>query len=359
MGYADAVGDAIKGALCELAKLDDVGNAFFNELSPIDIPSAGRFWRPRLCDENPDDVLPPDVPFEGGQCECVTYRVTVRGRNESNPDPNALFGVADLVGPIFGVYVNGTSYGVRHGASACGGVRNFQYGSGGNGPEPFIDSVVRLDGLPDNCGDPPISIPPYPPGGVTIPISPTYITNEGDEISLLGDVTIFAPVAVFAPVTTVFAPVRVDLGGVTFDGTLELAPDFEFNFGTPPGDDSPGKPTPTDDPEDPDTSPDTDDDESNERLIGVYVRSRRVGRTAQTEIAGFNAPDLFVPRLASVYFRVRNRGTLGWLGPIDVKTTSAYIPVPANAFAVASRVDYESGWEGSKADVRRLADFGA
>jgi hypothetical protein len=221
---------------------------------------------------------------------------------------------------------------------------------------PFSEGTIqltRVDGQPDTCGNPDVPPPPpFPPGGDTFDIDVTYQDNDGDIVDIDGDVTIYAPI--IAPIipVTVYAPVTVDLGGVTFDGSLEFSPEFKFNFGTPPGDDSTGGGAPPSIPEPPDSDPDQPEDDSNVRLLGVVVRSQQSGRILQTEIAQVDGPTLYVPRIANVYFRVRSAGVSSWLGPYDVKTSNAWVPVPENTFAVGTAVDWESGWTGSASEIK-------
>lgn len=363
MSYADAVGDAIKSGFCRYLDAQDDATRYFNELSPIDLPNIGKYWKPRLCNDDPDDIptLPP--PFEGGQC-AVLYDVDVLFTASDNPISVPVVGprMGTALGPWVSVNTNFTFRGTVNGnpnrydyfieAFNADGIRVSESGSN----VPFSEGTIqltRVDGQPDTCGNPDVPPPPpFPPGGDTFDIDVTYQDNDGDIVDIDGDVTIYAPI--IAPIipVTVYAPVTVDLGGVTFDGSLEFSPEFKFNFGTPPGDDSTGGGAPPSIPEPPDSDPDQPEDDSNVRLLGVVVRSQQSGRILQTEIAQVDGPTLYVPRIANVYFRVRSAGVSSWLGPYDVKTSNAWVPVPENTFAVGTAVDWESGWTGSASEIK-------
>lgn len=347
MGFVESVGDAIKAALCTNLRLGDNANEFFNELSPIDLPNFSKYWRPKLCDDDPAQVIPPAPPFLGGQCVGVAYRVVVRTNTALGSTSNSTG--RNVIGPISGAFARDIPGGSELVVSANPD-KAIAISSAPASQvflNPTIIQITREDNQPDTCGNPDPIIPPWPPGGKTFNISPTYIDNEGDTVNLSGNFTLFAPIGIFAPFVRVFAPVTVDLGGITFNGTLELAPEFNFNFGTPPGFTGPGRPTGTAPDEDPSTSPDTPEDEGDMKLIGIVVRSQPSAGTQTTELDETNAPDLFVPRLANAYFRTRNGTVLGWFGPIDIKTTSAFVPVPPNVNAVDARVSYQKGWSGS------------
>jgi hypothetical protein len=226
---------------------------------------------------------------------------------------------------------------------------------------PQIVSISRVDGQPDDCGSPPPDIPTFPPEGVTIPIEISYENNEGDTVIELGDLTFNVPI--FAPVgivnAPIYAPITIETPDFNLNGRVEISPEFNVEVSPGGGDNSPGSGDDPSIPENPDDAPSTEDDGRNERLIGVFVRSQQGSGTQTTEINQDDAPDLYVPRLANVYFRVRANGSLGWQGPVDVKTTSAWIPVPANSFAIAARADWERGWSGTVTEVFDTVDFGA
>lgn len=104
------------------------------------------------------EIGPP--PFPGGQCEGVIYTVTLQNNSTSGP-----FGAPQTrsgPGPVVGAFVTITlapSTGVAGIEFANGKVNTL---SGGSVAAPTILGVVRQDGQPDLCGDPPAPIVPGP-----------------------------------------------------------------------------------------------------------------------------------------------------------------------------------------------------
>ena len=120
------------------------------------------------------------VPFTGGQCPGVMYRVVV-GRRANIAPPSADIPY-DVVGPVRGIRTativpspgNDVLQGwLQHGQGQevnLGGMF-FKLNGQDNNPQWLIVSVTRLDGLPDNCGNPPAEPRPVP-GVPTAPTSP-------------------------------------------------------------------------------------------------------------------------------------------------------------------------------------------
>ena len=117
------------------------------------------------------EVGPP--PFPGGQCEGVIYTVTLQNNSTSGPfgAPQSRSGP----GPVVGAFVTITlppATGVAGIEFANGKINTL---SGGSVAAPTILGVVRQDGQPDLCGDPPAPITPGPnpppdPGPVGGPV---------------------------------------------------------------------------------------------------------------------------------------------------------------------------------------------
>lgn len=361
--YLNALNDSIRDGACFLLNQGDNAVRFFNEISPVDAPNAPRYWLPKLCDEDPGNYTPPTAPFEGGQCPGVDYTVTVDVTriNSFCSQVSSQYSSSGFIGPITSVDLRDP---FRIGQCPAGDPNSrltVTHSPGGVTTESTLEAfgttapfeitniaIARTDGQPDTCGNPEPDIPPWPPAGDTYNISPTYIDNSDNSVNLSGNVVLFAPVfAPFVPVK-VFAPIRVDLGGVVIDGTIEFAPDFTVNLGAPSGDNSPGNPDGNPDDEDPTGVPTTPDDEDNRRLLGLFVRSVSDGTDKATRVAQSNGPDLFVPRLAQVYFRVRAGRTVGWSGPFDVNTQSQWVPAPRNAIATTARTHWLGGWSGTQ-----------
>lgn len=345
--FVESTKSAIQTGLCNYLSFAGKGESWFNELSPVDLPSTGQFWDRVLCDRN-DGLPPTPPPFDGGQCPGALYRFfATRTRFDFEPscDPQVtnpqLLAVGPVSGPFFREFdvpqpdrvgqewfmIDGNGNEMTFGTSsrdeAC------------SSSTLTIDSVVREDGQPDDCGNQTPAPAPFPTGGETTPINITYVNNEGDNVTELGDLRIFAPV-VIAPVN-IIAPIRVELPDLVFDGTIQLAPEFSIGLNPPTIDDSPGDVDAPPPPEDPSTSPDTPSDESNAELIGAVVTVSDADESLATQIFGGQGPDVFAPRLGTLAFRVRVAGATAWFGNYPVQNSTQFFPAPRGAIAVDAR----------------------
>ena len=141
-------------------------------------------------------TLPPPPPFIGGQCPVsytvrTLYTVLINGSPNPNQPANA-----SVQGKIYGVRNVGNSLQI-----SCDGAPQsypnmggnwYQYGNiAGGDTSTFkvldgslrIDYIVRPDGQPDNCGNPPggfPDVPPPAPGNETYNINITN-NNDGDN----------------------------------------------------------------------------------------------------------------------------------------------------------------------------------
>jgi hypothetical protein len=345
VSFPEAVGTAVKSAFCAYLGANANAESFFNELSPVDLPETGQFWNRALCDRN--QALPPTPPpFTGGQCP-TTYSIRFerRVRNSQCDD----YGPWNLNGPLGAYQGPISSISTVTSESQGGGFLDELRVVAANGTFDIAAvsrpedcglvaqvrniEVIRQDGQPDNCGDPTADPPPFPPEGDVTNVNITYVNNEGDNVTELGDLVIFAPV-VIAPVT-VIAPIRVDLPDVSFNGNIVLSPDFNIQLQPPSFRRGPGDTDAPPPPENPDTSPTTPQDDSTRRIIGAITTvTSDPSSGLATEVASATGPDLFVPRMGTLSFRVRASGSLSWTTPVDIKTTRQFIPAPENVQAL-------------------------
>lgn len=340
--FVEAMTGFMKANFC--AALDVLGDAV--TLGSELVPGPGPFINVAnglgalVCDRPPDNLAAPEPPFTGGQCPGVNYRITW---NWSAPGFNSGPQTADRTGPL-GFSRAGT------GSLDCGSsgltynVYTLTEGTGVNpvslaagcGAEVNDLTVTRLDGQPDNCGDPPAPLPE--PGD-------TY--NFGGDITYEGDdnTNITVPVtAVFAPIFvdvdgSLRIPVNVDVGGVEFTGNLEVSPSFTLNLRPKGITSGPGKP---DDPELGPGQPGVpvpEDEEDVEVIVGVLVFSTLVGNNNDaTGFPSVGGPTFLVPRLGSVQFAIKTGNSIGWTSDLDVKNLECYVPCPAPQGAIAVRV---------------------
>lgn len=177
----------------------------------------------RMCKPRNQEPPPPQKPFNGGQCNCVQYRI-----NYTNYLGGSEWYTADTTqyGPLSGPSIEGDgpnkSYGLYVGAPGCGERHRYNFISGfenwaiaPNAAFCTINSITRVDGSPDDCGDPPPQYPPVvvPPGDLTTN-APVTINNT----SVVVPVTII-PTTIVAPVY-IRPTLNVDVGGVNVNFDL-------------------------------------------------------------------------------------------------------------------------------------------
>lgn len=339
----------------------------------------------------------PPPPFTGGQCPGVAYRVFGRGTGtfQGNPQVRTLTtpDISGVLGPI-SIRTTGT-----------GNSTNWQVVSrNAQGGEVITDSlptepsafwsnrdwgirlIERIDGLPDNCGDPPGGDPIPPPPAPPVPIPPDIdlpVTPDGGGPDVdftfsprVGPVFIGAGGGLVIPVN-----VRINGPNININSPISVPvnislPGFGISFpgqggggGRP---DNPAAPTPPGPPPRPIPGPprevccnprpspgpeiEVEGDEPVEppgdgrRLIGI-----RVSCTVNSALGSFTvigqgggANNLYLPRLANIYFDVRAENQEGQLlpatiGPIPIQLLTQYVPVPEDVLTVRWRVVRESG----------------
>lgn len=360
-------------ALRAVAAYQNRVNDWTGFTGPLDldrvVPPANAIHR-NICNNEPPALPPP--PFEGGQCDCRTYDVAVQVQRYNGD------GSADIVTlgfPIFGpirdifLLVNGgpnpfkvstvfiESKGGDFGQNCPDNVTLGTLGDignlGQNQPDPEIVDILITpqDGLPDDCGSPPIQLPPLPPDGDRFILPDfTYINDVDIEVSL-GPIEFTLK---YIDLDVDFRPrlnFEINLGGAVFNGqfNLDVTNEFEFDVDLdlfpidifPPGGGrpdegfpdpdgpEPGDPfDPTPPPEDPPEEP--GDPRLGRRLVGVRVVTTDVDSSRLTVIFqdGGN-PDLYVPDLGLVNFYGQLGGEVsGWTEDFRVKNTDQIIKVP-------------------------------
>lgn len=356
--WLDSAEDAVKGAFCSYLSNVDRYFSFWSELG-IPTDQVNPQLKSYVCDDD-GPPGPPPPPFTGGQCD-VDYDVSVnRCNNDGSPGASVDQNQPGPIGPLQITNIvdadefvpNRKQYFWRYtydGGNAIESASSFSTCA-------LSLSVVRSDGMADNCGDLPPDIPPVEP--VTQPISFTYTDASDNSVNVNADLTIFAPIfapiGIFAPIIRV--PIRINGPNFDFSGNLNL-PDLNIDIYPSPARPSTGVPDPVPDvePDSPD-SPTTEEDDSTRELLGILVRSQPVGETRTTEIAQPDAPTLYVPRLANAWFRVRFGRRYSWMGPYDVKATNTFVPVPPDVVVVATRAIGEQGWQANKFEIYKSSE---
>lgn len=342
MSFRDDLIGGIRSAACTYIQGVGAANDWLQSIIPTTPnPPFEAGLNGLLCDDpTPPPQTPP--PFTGGQCPEVLYNVSWAYQIEGNPETTGVLnGVRGPVGvenvdtpppspgkqgrilqrvgtpSELGFLIFSTSEEVTSGLS--------------------ITAIVRADGLPDDCGDPEVIIPPFTPPTITVPVPDP---GGGPDIDV--DVTLFAPV-IIGP--NVFAPVRIEGPNFDIDGRINFQPNFNIEVGiggTGGGGGTTVPPEPEDDfdPESPDEPPAAD----GRRIIGLIVTLNTDSIVRATELAqDGDIGSILVPRIAIAYLISNNGGVRVPLSGVDLKLRNTYIPVPPDVEVVSWRIHTEPG----------------
>lgn len=319
-----------------------------------------------ICNRQPPQDQP--LPFNGGQCP-VEYTVTATATLKYQPDGSTIetdTNSTNVFGPILGLrYITGTSglqqQVVVDAHNAVGVPTAFNlFGTGGlfYWTGATITGVVRVDGQPDNCGNPPRPVPPDPSpgwnvGGDTI----TYVNADNVEVTVpvtfqIGNGYVDINAQINVPITinvnndfSLQATVNFHTGDINFSVVNDVKGAVNFNTGgigngnvvtiNPP-------PNSSDDP-----GEGQDDPRDDRAIVGVLVTvtSEPTGRA--TKIGQEDNPDIYAPRLGNVNFLCRIGTSLsgGWTGDIQVKNRRHLIPCPWKSGAIDVKGTPEPGVE--------------
>lgn len=363
--FRDELFNSVRGGFCQALQLQRnyygwVGrNPFFitGRLAQGFMDAAYRL----MCNQEPPP--PPDPDFTGGQCDNVSYDVTVtyevrQSGSVLDADTRLLRvnGKVNGLRPVLDNDEPGTSYQIQLLVDPAnnGGI-DFVNVTAGSGGGPYtstqgIDSIVRTDGAPDTCGDPPPPIPEPEPGFNEPNVPVVYSPDFGPDITI-PLVFIFAPVRVNLT-GNLTVPVRINLGGINpqFNGDLNLNQgDLNLNFGNPnynrdglPNPD--GYEAPTDTPDVPDDVPDDvpnpppiSNDDVTTRILRACIVTVTSVSPAISEIYQDDNPNIYAPNLGYVNFAVNVGGTISWTSDIPVKNRRNFISCEWEGGAVSVR----------------------
>lgn len=341
----------LRGLLCT-ALPQAVDRALINLVAPVVgaslAPDLINWLQPATCAAPPPQDANPGLL--GGQCQAIyliqSAATLADGTTQAinwGPQPGPIVGIRMTwqVNPFFNTQRALPQILVTD-ATQPGGVRI--EGFGPIGPEDpnrvarhYFTSIVRQDGLPDNCGDRPPAPPNPPPSYPELPIPPFNVTVNGTNITINGFAT-FAPAVnipiyggIHIPVTVRIQPTISIPGGVRIPVYLQLPSltinpqisgielDLENVIDFPSGGDI--------------------EIPFVERLIGVNVQSAIEPDSPVTIVTGREgAPNLYVPRLAVVRFTSPAFAGSRQSNDIDVKSANQFVPVPwfygADAFTI-------------------------
>lgn len=364
--FGEAVGSAVKGAVCSFLSADDRLNNWLADKTGglYGNPGFTGGLRQALC-SNPNPVNPDaNLPFTGGQCPGVNYRLTITRTGQRRRCSNDSL-VADinatndqfLVGPV-SLQSTDTEF------NACGGEKQSllrkTWGGFTSGGSPattasslsslageYLDSpqisvvITRQDGQPDTCGNPPPQFDPpdNPDGSWNIgPINVEYTDNSGNTVNQNFNLNLFAPI--IGSFNRLSIPVKIGSPQIEVSGQLNLGfnPEFNFTFPRPPGSgetvDTPPPLPPTQI-----APPEPEPTDPTRRIVGCIVTVTGLNTLSPaTEVLQGDNPNLYVPRLGNVAFLIPvANGISGWGNEIPVKNTRCYVQCEPRQGAIAVR----------------------
>lgn len=383
--FRDELFNGIREAWCTAL---EYGGNFLDALpdplvdsSQVPIARMNRGLYRMFCNREPPAAYAP--PFEGGQCP-VTYRVYWRLFFQSQP--GATVTQDDLMGYTAGPigefelritnppYPSATLYGIR---STDGAAYPLGGSSTGSLGVPLGDqtrfeilSIVRNDGAPDDCGDPPeVPVGPPQPDYNDIDIDINYSPHTGPDITVPVNF-IFAPVRVNLN-GEVNIPVKIDIGNINvpITGNLNINnPSLNLNFGNPnyaPTD----KPTPDryDSPDDtPDNPPDVPEPVTpplptvpptdTKRIIRACIVTVSTVSPTNTVIGQGDNPDIYAPNLGFISFYIAIASKTSWTSDIPVKNKRNFIVCPWEGGALAVKGTPRPGVSWTISPVYALVD---
>lgn len=348
-GFRDSLESAVRGFYCTVSGPAATGlqvlGGVYNGLGAEDqgddlLETAGllRAAQNAICDRPPDaGDVEGLLPFAGGQCDCVEYVYERRFVSEFGETP---WTPTSSRGPISyrrerdGIF---TKIILTSKNSQCVLVDNLIRTT--NDPNDTLQveirNMERADALPDDCGNPPSTLPPYDPDLWTSPVPVVYDpVGGGPSVEIEPTVRIDPHLNVGG---NIIAPISI-----TFQDGSSLFGDFNLNTGDlnfGPGN-SGGGGTGTGPSEgDPEVPP----EEQPGVLVGLRVVSSELGGGSSTIIYQEDAPNFVIPRTGMVNFAYKVGGSISWGVPVDVRNFDQVIWAGKNAVDWA--VTPSPGWE--------------
>lgn len=319
MGFRDDLETAVKDGFCAITAVPDVifdmsnnlgiSSRFGKPLPGVDLPRQVRNANDYFCNRTPTN--PPPPPGAHGQC-ATDYRIrytveyTDRFRHFGPHD----YDRNNIEGPFQGPFDKIDSDGnLRFIIIGPDGEEKTLSGVDKSGissleKSPYI--ITRMDGLPDDCGDPADRPPP------TEADRTTEINIGGDNATLsIGQLRITGD-------GNVVAGVYINNNNYSFTGEVSLTgPSLTINVGDK-------RTTDDDDDDEPEKG---EPDEDGGGIIGAVVDvSYTVLPDKVTVIPQpGNNPDIFIPNLGFVAFKVVVDETTTWSKDYPVKGTTTFI----------------------------------
>lgn len=324
--------EAVTTGLCNITNLSGntaaLGGKFYESIglrgAALSSNEAAQLWSnslANLCNRVPQDMSGEFVPpFTGGQCDSVRYNVTYTTSVENSetgstaqiPGSTVIFGPFGGISP--GPESNQTSITGRQGPGAevtTSLLDNFGASFVVTGVE--ITGVVRNDGQPDNCGNPPGSAPEFNQDNFEEDTTITFDDNGGNSNTLPLNIK-------YKPTTRnrdgdFVVPVEVELnnnGRIFGDINIDTG-DFNIGPGNSNEDGAPGGYV--------ELPPGVDPVEG-EKIVGVKVVTTvtSLSSTRATQLFSVDGGEsLYVPRLGVIIVDSSQESSTGGGENIDIK----------------------------------------
>lgn len=340
---------------------------------PISSPASGLSAAyGLLCNRTPPPLQNPP-PFIGGQCSGVLYDVSYSYDFRSgifNAPPGTVTpssGTRRVTGKVNGIRAVNTTNSAKAELLTDGGIIDLGGGSSGfpnnvRVENERITNIVRVGGLPDNCGNPtpPPVIPDPDPTGDDIDI--TYDNDQGDTITNNFSITFGS--AYIDINSQINIPVNIQNND---DSDFQINAALNFNTGNlnfyagnpsyPPGSGQPGKDSykpgedlppipPTVPSTDPPPFPPTSEAETEDIIAGAVVTVSEVPSDISIIFQSEN-PDIYAPNLGYIAFEIIVGGSTAWTSDIPVKNLRNVIPCewPSGAIDVKGTPRPGVNWE--------------
>ena len=337
VSFGESLAEDIRQGLCNTLstaqRTAQLGERFYDTigLRPVGDLSgqAAQLWSNAsafACNRVPQDLSGEVVsPFEGGQCPGTLYNFFAASQFPPQ-GPSPPFFVDNIIGPLSYVEFDTDT-------------QRFTQILDGNGdpavsasttlmaeqPIIFVTDVTRVDGLPDDCGNPPAVGPPYNQNDFTVPTTVNFDDRDGAPQSLDVDI-------VYRPTNTNDSGDFIVPFEVNFNDGSQLFGDFNLSVGdiSVGGGNSDGDGVGNEAVE-----LEENEDEVPDGLVIVGARvSVTIDPNASTATEIFSSdgsPNLFVPRLGTIRFNyvtptggsvlgpdlsVKQQNELFWSGPV-------------------------------------------
>lgn len=373
MGFREGVASAVKGKFCEFAdKTEPFARWLYEKTRPIQPGSSASFWdidnqlpglASLICDLPEPPEYPPRTssPFTGGQCP-VPYRVELTYEQfGADGESDGVFtaeatelnrGNGPIYGPVgypFVVDYSEFESGISFRANTASGqtVTSSFFRAAGINTYSILNWVVtRVDGLPDDCGNPDeVPLPPFSGDDNKYDVDISFDDGSGVTVNVPADLTFAFPI--FNVNGDLSVPFNIENLNLNLNGEFNLSTgDISFNFGGGNSDNEKcclGERTEDEPPESEDDPP-PEEEEERDIIIGAIVTCQFDENEVRAQVYGQGeGPVLYHSRLGNIYFVVEVSGRRIWTPAQTIQHRQVYIPCPAGFAAVEVKGYFRKG----------------